>query len=47
METETIRLPKQLVDSIRIIIRRTNIYHDETEFVQQAVMKQLMKFKEI
>jgi len=47
MEQEQIQLPKQIMDSVRIIIERTNIFQDEQDFVQQAVMKQLTKFKEI
>ena len=47
MEMEKIEMPKQVMDSIRIIIKKTRLYKDEKDFVQQAVMKQMMKFKEV
>ena len=47
METEQIQLPTQIMDSIRTIIKQTNLFQDESDFVQQAVMKQLTKFKNI
>ena len=43
----TINVPDQLVNSIRIIVKKTGNYKDESDFIQQAVMKQLMKYKDL
>jgi Arc/MetJ-type ribon-helix-helix transcriptional regulator len=45
MEMETIELPKQLMDSIRAIIEKTGLYADETDFISQAIVKQISKYK--
>jgi Arc/MetJ-type ribon-helix-helix transcriptional regulator len=43
MELETIQLPKQLMDSIRNTISRTNLFADESDFINQAIIKQMSK----
>jgi Arc/MetJ-type ribon-helix-helix transcriptional regulator len=43
MEFETIQLPKQLIDSIRETIKKTNLFADETDFINQAIIKQISK----
>ena len=45
METENIKLSKQLVDSIRAVIKKTKLYQDEEDFVNQAIIKQISKYK--
>ena len=47
MSVEQVQMPTQMMDSVRTIVKRTKIFHDEQDFIQQAVMKQLTKFKEI
>lgn len=47
MESSTIKLPKQVMDSIKEIVKKTNLYVDEADFVQQAIMKQITKFKNL
>jgi len=47
MESSTIKIPKQVIDSIKEIVKKTNIYVDEADFVQQAIMKQITKFKNL
>lgn len=36
-----------MMDSIKEIINKTNLYADEADFVQQAIMKQIGKFKNL
>ena len=47
MESSTIKLSKQVMESIREIIEKTEIYVDEADFVQQAIMKQIAKFRNL
>ena len=47
MEQETIELPKQLMDNIRVLIKKTNLFKDENDFITQAVIKQVSRFKDI
>ena len=46
MQTETIKLPKQLMDSIRVVVQKTKMFADEEDFINQAIIKQISKFKE-
>ncbi len=46
METEKIEIPKQLMDSIREFVQRTKLFADESDFVNQAIIKQMAKFKQ-
>ena len=45
METEEIKLPKQLIDNVRTIIENTKLFENEEDFVTQAVVKQITKYK--
>jgi len=45
MEKEAVVLSKQLMDNIRIIVEDTKLFADEQDFVTQAVIKQISKFK--
>ena len=45
METEKIELPKQLIDNIRTIIKTTKLFTDEEDFITQAILKQIAKYK--
>lgn len=46
MEFETINLNKQLVDNIRIIVKKTKLFRDETDFIEQAIIKQMSKMRD-
>ena len=46
METETLELPKQLMENIRRIVEETEIFSDEKDFVMQSIIKQISKFRE-
>ena len=45
METEKIELPKQLIESIRKVVADTKMFADENDFINQAIIKQISKFK--
>lgn len=45
MEIETIKLPKPLLESIRELIKNTKHFKDETDFIEQAIIKQVSKYK--
>jgi hypothetical protein len=45
METETIELSKQLMESVRQIIEETKLFRDEEDFITQSIVKQISKFK--
>ena len=45
MEFETIRLNKQLVEGIRILVKKTRLFRDETDFIEQAIIKQMSKMR--
>jgi hypothetical protein len=45
METETITLAKQLMDSIRAVVNTTKLFVDEEDFITQAILKQITKYK--
>ena len=46
MEEETIKMPKQLMDNIRKLIDETKLFSDEQDFITQAIIKQISKFRE-
>lgn len=46
MEKESIELPKQLLDNIRIIINKTKLYANENDFIEQAIIKQISKMRD-
>jgi len=45
MEKQQISLPKQLIDNIKLIIENTKLFVDEEDFITQAVVKQIIKYK--
>lgn len=45
METEKIEIPKQLGDSIRAVIEKTKLFKDEEDFISQAIVKQISRYK--
>ncbi len=47
MEYETIRLPKELLRSIKVIVDKTRMFEDETDFINQAIIKEIRKYKEL
>ena len=47
MDYETIKLSKQMVQNIRILVSKTNLFKDEQDFVEQAIIKQISKFRNV
>jgi len=43
----TIKINAQLMHSIRAIVQKTKMFHDEEDFINQAIIKQISKFREI
>ncbi|MBT3395040.1 hypothetical protein HOA59_00775 [archaeon] len=46
MEFETVKLPKQLMDSIRNTIEQTKMFSDEEDFINQSIIKQISKLNQ-
>lgn len=42
-----VNIPETIANSIRIIVKKTNLFKDEEDFVQQALLKQISKFREL
>lgn len=42
---ENVKLPKQLMDSVRAVIENTKLYANEEDFISQAVVRQISKYK--
>lgn len=46
MEVEIIKINKQLVDSVRTIVKKTKLFRDENDFIEQAIIKQMSKMRD-
>jgi len=42
-----INIPETMERSIKIIVQKTNMFKDEEDFVQQALLKQISKFRDL
>ena len=42
----TIKINQQLMQSIKAIVEKTKLFADEEDFINQAIIKQLSKFRE-
>ena len=45
MENKSIELPKQLLDSIQSVVDSTGLFVDIEDFITQAIVKQISKYK--
>jgi len=43
----TIKINDGLMNSIKDIVKKTRLYANEDDFIQQAIMKQIVRFKNI
>jgi len=43
----TINIPDPIVASIKEIVEKTKLFADEDDFVNQAIIKHISKFKEV
>jgi len=42
-----VEIPEAMVKSIRIIVQKTRMFNNEEDFIQQAVLKQISKFRDV
>ena len=42
-----VNIPDAMARSIKIIVDKTKMFKDEEDFVQQAILKQISKFREL
>jgi hypothetical protein len=45
MEVVDIKIPKQLMASIKAVVDKTKLFADEEDFISQAIIKQISKYK--
>ena len=41
----SIKINAQLMQSIKEIVNKTKLFHDEEDFINQAILKQISKFR--
>jgi len=42
-----VNIPESMERSIKIIVSKTNLFQNEEDFVQQAILKQISKFRDL
>lgn len=42
-----LNIPETIANSIKIIVSKTEMFKDEEDFVQQALLKQISKFRDL
>lgn len=42
-----VNIPETIAKSIKIIVEKTDFFKDEEDFVQQALLKQIAKFRNL
>jgi len=42
-----IEIPEAMIKSIKIIVEKTKMFKDEEDFINQAVLKQISKFRNL
>ena len=47
MKEKTIKVNGMLLASIQEIIKKTKLFKDEDDFIEQAIMRHLSKFKDV
>ncbi len=45
MEVIEIKIPKQLMSSVKAVVDKTKLFVDEEDFISQAIIKQISKYK--
>ncbi|MBT3416692.1 hypothetical protein HON86_00760 [Candidatus Woesearchaeota archaeon] len=45
MEVIEIKIPKQLMGSVKAVVDKTQLFADEDDFISQAIIKQISKYK--
>ncbi len=44
---ETIKINKQLMDNIRILVKKSKLFKDEKDFIEQAIIKQMSRLRDV
>ena len=44
---EIIKINKQLMDNIRILVKKSKLFNDEKDFIEQAIIKQMSKLRDL
>ena len=42
-----VNIPESMERSIKIIVKKTNLFQNEEDFVQQAILKQISKIRDL
>ena len=42
-----IKINQQLMQSIKVIVQKTKMFQDEEDFINQAILKQISKFRDV
>ncbi len=45
MDVIDVKIPKQLMDSVKAVVDKTKLFADEEDFISQAIIKQISKYK--
>ncbi len=46
MEYESIKINKQLFQSVTAVVKKTKLFKDESDFIEQAIIKQMSKMRD-
>ena len=46
MEYESIKINKQLFQSVTVVVKKTKLFKDESDFIEQAIIKQMSKMRD-
>ena len=44
---ETIKINRQLMENIRVLVKRSNLFKDEKDFIEQAIIKQMSRLRDV
>lgn len=47
MDFEHVKISKPMMESIRAVIKQSKLFKDETDFVEQAIIKQMSKLRDL
>ena len=47
MDFETVRISRPMMDSVRVVVKKSKLFRDETDFVEQAIIKQMSKLRDL
>ena len=44
---EAIKINKQLMDNVRILVKKSKLFKNEQDFIEQAIIKQMSRLRDI